>query len=92
MKASIAKRHLHTGASYHSIFTEGCRLSGVLEVARVPGTMHFQARHHPPGSRHGIWHMADRRHMRHMCISSMCFHLVKQETCPLGLLLVTTSP
>ena len=46
----------------------------------------------PTRSRHGIWHMADRRHMRHMCISSMCFHLVKQETCPLGLLLVTTSP
>jgi len=41
----VAKRHLHTGATHHSMFKEGCRLSGYVEVARVPGTLHFQARH-----------------------------------------------
>ncbi|CAJ1370643.1 unnamed protein product [Effrenium voratum] len=42
LKAAVAKRHLHTGATYHSIFTEGCRVSGFVDVARVPGTLHFQ--------------------------------------------------
>lgn len=41
----VRKRHLHMGATYHDMFTEGCRLSGYLEVARVPGTVHFQAVH-----------------------------------------------
>lgn len=44
-KSKVATRHLHAGASYHDIFTEGCRVSGYLEVARVPGTVHFQAVH-----------------------------------------------
>lgn len=44
-KSKVASRHLHTGAQYHDIFTEGCRISGHLEVARVPGTVHFQAVH-----------------------------------------------
>lgn len=39
------KRHLHTGATYHDMFKEGCRLNGFVEVARVPGTVHFQAQH-----------------------------------------------
>eukprot|EP00401_Gymnodinium_catenatum_P030103 CAMPEP_0117459772 /NCGR_PEP_ID=MMETSP0784-20121206/1654_1 /TAXON_ID=39447 /ORGANISM="" /LENGTH=464 /DNA_ID=CAMNT_0005253403 /DNA_START=73 /DNA_END=1467 /DNA_ORIENTATION=+ len=41
----VKKRHMHTGAQYHEIFTEGCRMKGTLEVARVPGTVHFQAMH-----------------------------------------------
>lgn len=43
--AEVGKRHMHTGAHYHQIFMEGCRMSGHLEVARVPGTVHFQAMH-----------------------------------------------
>jgi thiol-disulfide isomerase/thioredoxin len=41
----VKKRHMHTGAQYHEMFTEGCRISGSIEVARVPGTVHFQAMH-----------------------------------------------
>lgn len=44
-RQKVAMRHLHTGADYHDIFSEGCRVSGHLEVARVPGTVHFQAVH-----------------------------------------------
>jgi len=44
-KSKVASRHLHQGAAYHDIFTEGCRMSGFLDVARVPGTVHFQAVH-----------------------------------------------
>jgi thiol-disulfide isomerase/thioredoxin len=44
-KGEVAKRHLHSGATFHEIFTEGCRVSGFLEVARVPGTVHFEAVH-----------------------------------------------
>mmetsp|Transcript_126125 Transcript_126125/g.315204 ORF Transcript_126125/g.315204 Transcript_126125/m.315204 type:complete len:469 (-) Transcript_126125:132-1538(-) len=39
----VAKRHTHTGATYHSMFNEGCRITGHIEAARVPGTLHFQA-------------------------------------------------
>lgn len=42
MQSIVAKRHLHTGATYHSIFAEGCRVAGSVNVARVPGTVHFQ--------------------------------------------------
>lgn len=42
MKGEIVKRHLHTGAKYHNIFSEGCRIFGTVDVARVPGTLHFQ--------------------------------------------------
>jgi thiol-disulfide isomerase/thioredoxin len=41
----VKTRHLHSGAKYHDIFAEGCRISGFLEVARVPGTVHLQAVH-----------------------------------------------
>jgi len=44
-RQEVGKRHLHTGSHYHQIFAEGCRMSGFLEVARVPGTIHFQATH-----------------------------------------------
>merc|ERR1719330_551556 len=43
--AEVAKRHTHTGATYHAMFSEGCRITGHVEVARVPGTVHFQAMH-----------------------------------------------
>lgn len=43
LKAEVGKRHIHTGALFHDVFNEGCRISGQLEVARVPGTVHFQA-------------------------------------------------
>lgn len=41
----MKKRHIHTGAHYHDVFAESCRISGLVEVARVPGTLHFQAVH-----------------------------------------------
>mmetsp|Transcript_42482 Transcript_42482/g.109681 ORF Transcript_42482/g.109681 Transcript_42482/m.109681 type:complete len:480 (-) Transcript_42482:69-1508(-) len=44
-KAEVRKRHIHTGAHFHEIFGEGCRIAGNVEVARVPGTVHFQAMH-----------------------------------------------
>merc|ERR1711884_476576 len=37
----LARRHLHAGAEFHEVFSEGCRLMGHLEVARVPGTLFF---------------------------------------------------
>lgn len=43
VQREVKKRHLHTGATYHNMFSEGCRISGKLQVARVPGTVHFQA-------------------------------------------------
>merc|ERR1719413_102782 len=36
---------MHTGVHYHEMFKESCRIEGDLEVARVPGTVHFQAVH-----------------------------------------------
>lgn len=45
LHSEVGKRHMHRGAKYHSMFAEGCRISGHLEVARVPGTVHFQAMH-----------------------------------------------
>lgn len=45
LKDQVAKRHMHSGSSYHDIFDSGCRLSGHVEVVRVPGTLHFQAVH-----------------------------------------------
>jgi len=45
LHSEVGKRHMHAGAAYHQIFGEGCRLSGHVEVARVPGTVHFQAVH-----------------------------------------------
>mmetsp|Transcript_49209 Transcript_49209/g.107090 ORF Transcript_49209/g.107090 Transcript_49209/m.107090 type:complete len:467 (+) Transcript_49209:2-1402(+) len=44
-KSEVKKRHMHTGAHFHDIFKEGCRIAGYVEVARVPGTVHFQAMH-----------------------------------------------
>ncbi|CAE8710072.1 unnamed protein product [Polarella glacialis] len=41
---SLKQRHLHTHATHHNIFKEGCRLRGHLDVPRVPGTLHFEAR------------------------------------------------
>merc|ERR1712032_1342584 len=41
----VKRRHLHTGATFHEMFSEGCRLSGHIDAARVPGTLHFQAVH-----------------------------------------------
>lgn len=43
LQQEVKSRHLHMGAAYHNLFQEGCRMSGHLEVARVPGTVHFQA-------------------------------------------------
>jgi len=44
-RSEVNKRHMHTGAHYHEVFGEGCRIAGFMEVARVPGTVHFQAVH-----------------------------------------------
>jgi len=44
-REEVKKRHMHTGVKYHDIFTESCRIKGFVEVARVPGTVHFQAMH-----------------------------------------------
>lgn len=32
IKGEVVKRHLHTGAKYHNIFREGCRVSGMLVI------------------------------------------------------------
>lgn len=45
LRTEVGKRHMHSGAHYHEMFAEGCRLSGSIEAARVPGTVHFQAQH-----------------------------------------------
>eukprot|EP01061_Rhynchopus_euleeides_P026798 TRINITY_DN43650_c0_g1_i1.p1 TRINITY_DN43650_c0_g1~~TRINITY_DN43650_c0_g1_i1.p1 ORF type:complete len:473 (+),score=164.23 TRINITY_DN43650_c0_g1_i1:77-1495(+) len=44
LKTEAGKRHLHSGATHHNIFKEGCRLNGFVEVARVPGTLHFESK------------------------------------------------
>mmetsp|Transcript_89050 Transcript_89050/g.157747 ORF Transcript_89050/g.157747 Transcript_89050/m.157747 type:complete len:465 (+) Transcript_89050:83-1477(+) len=44
-REEVRKRHIHTGATFHDIFAESCRIKGSVEVARVPGTLHFQAMH-----------------------------------------------
>jgi thiol-disulfide isomerase/thioredoxin len=44
-RGEVGKRHLHMGAHYHQIFMESCRIIGHMDVARVPGTVHFQATH-----------------------------------------------
>lgn len=41
---SVSHRHLHRNASRHAVFAEGCRLSGHIDVPRVPGTIHIEAR------------------------------------------------
>lgn len=45
MKDEVKLRHTHMNASFHDLFSEGCRMTGNIEVARVPGTVHFQAQH-----------------------------------------------
>lgn len=45
VKEKVSQRHTRTGAHYHDMFKEGCRIKGSVEVARVPGTLHFQAMH-----------------------------------------------
>ena len=32
---------------FHNIFSEGCQIAGGIEVARVPGTLHFETVHAP---------------------------------------------
>eukprot|EP01059_Diplonema_ambulator_P006724 TRINITY_DN16336_c0_g1_i1.p1 TRINITY_DN16336_c0_g1~~TRINITY_DN16336_c0_g1_i1.p1 ORF type:complete len:491 (+),score=97.93 TRINITY_DN16336_c0_g1_i1:60-1475(+) len=44
LKTEVAKRHLHVGAKHHSVFAEGCRIKGFVEVSRVPGTLHIEAK------------------------------------------------
>ncbi|CAE8582353.1 unnamed protein product [Polarella glacialis] len=44
-REEVGKRHLNTGAKFHDIFSESCRIKGSVDVARVPGTVHFQAMH-----------------------------------------------
>merc|ERR1712226_1081203 len=34
-----------TEAHFHYFFQQGCRAEGFVEVARVPGTLHFEAAH-----------------------------------------------
>mmetsp|Transcript_33957 Transcript_33957/g.95470 ORF Transcript_33957/g.95470 Transcript_33957/m.95470 type:complete len:470 (+) Transcript_33957:163-1572(+) len=45
LKAEVKKHHYHSNVTHHEMFGEGCRISGHVEVARVPGTLHFQAAH-----------------------------------------------
>ncbi|CAE7389618.1 PDIL5-3 [Symbiodinium pilosum] len=40
----VKGRHLHTHVTKHDIFNEGCRVSGQIDVPRVPGTIHFHAK------------------------------------------------
>eukprot|EP00933_Yihiella_yeosuensis_P037002 TRINITY_DN30844_c0_g2_i1.p1 TRINITY_DN30844_c0_g2~~TRINITY_DN30844_c0_g2_i1.p1 ORF type:complete len:470 (-),score=67.94 TRINITY_DN30844_c0_g2_i1:70-1479(-) len=43
LQSEVGKRHLHAGAKYHDQFSESCRITGTIEVARIPGTLHVQA-------------------------------------------------
>eukprot|EP00756_Hemistasia_phaeocysticola_P033562 Hpha_TRINITY_DN16472_c0_g2::TRINITY_DN16472_c0_g2_i1::g.160606::m.160606 len=46
MRQEVGKVHTHREDIHvHSVFKEGCRVRGFVEVARVPGTLHFEARH-----------------------------------------------
>lgn len=45
LREKVGESHLHVGATYHEIFSEGCRISGHVLAYRVPGTVHFQAMH-----------------------------------------------
>ena len=48
-----SKKALGGGAkhvAHHNVFKEACQVSGTLDVARVPGTLHFEAVH---GAEHG---------------------------------------
>lgn len=43
---NIKRFHTHAKeAHFHDVFLEGCRLKGVIEAPRVPGTLHFEAVH-----------------------------------------------
>lgn len=42
----VKQTQMHTrGAHFHHFFRAGCNLKGFVDVARVPGTLHFEARH-----------------------------------------------
>eukprot|EP00931_Biecheleriopsis_adriatica_P058088 TRINITY_DN34516_c0_g1_i2.p1 TRINITY_DN34516_c0_g1~~TRINITY_DN34516_c0_g1_i2.p1 ORF type:complete len:489 (-),score=91.26 TRINITY_DN34516_c0_g1_i2:69-1535(-) len=41
---TVQEKHLHTNVSAHEIFREGCRLTGHIDVPRVPGTLHIEAK------------------------------------------------
>eukprot|EP01065_Artemidia_motanka_P033251 TRINITY_DN4021_c7_g1_i1.p1 TRINITY_DN4021_c7_g1~~TRINITY_DN4021_c7_g1_i1.p1 ORF type:complete len:486 (+),score=130.84 TRINITY_DN4021_c7_g1_i1:83-1540(+) len=46
MREQVSSVHTHSSDVHlHSVFKEGCRVRGHVEVARVPGTLHFEARH-----------------------------------------------
>merc|ERR1712194_84658 len=42
LTTSVRKSHMIT-ARHHTIFSEGCRVAGYLDVPRVPGSFHLQA-------------------------------------------------
>merc|ERR1712194_8565 len=42
LTTSVRKSHMIT-ARHHTIFSEGCRVTGHLDVPRVPGSFHLQA-------------------------------------------------
>ncbi|CAE7211994.1 PDIL5-3, partial [Symbiodinium sp. CCMP2456] len=45
MAVDVVKgRHLHTHVTKHDVFEEGCRVSGHIDVPRVPGTIHIHAK------------------------------------------------
>ncbi|CAE7532852.1 PDIL5-3 [Symbiodinium necroappetens] len=45
MAVDVVKgRHLHTHVTKHEVFEEGCRVSGHIDVPRVPGTIHIHAK------------------------------------------------
>ena len=42
-KLLLGKEGENNAARYHQVFDQGCRLSGFVDVARVPGTLQFSA-------------------------------------------------
>lgn len=43
VQEDVAKHKGAGDSHFHSFFKEGCRVEGFVEVARVPGTLHFEA-------------------------------------------------
>lgn len=44
LRDEAQRHHLRSGVAFHNTFKESCRVTGSVEVARVPGILHFEAR------------------------------------------------
>eukprot|EP01062_Namystynia_karyoxenos_P058731 TRINITY_DN50213_c0_g1_i1.p2 TRINITY_DN50213_c0_g1~~TRINITY_DN50213_c0_g1_i1.p2 ORF type:complete len:518 (+),score=126.60 TRINITY_DN50213_c0_g1_i1:82-1554(+) len=79
MRAEVAKVHTqHTGVHVHNVFKEGCRLRGFIDVHRVPGTVHIEARH--ARDRHLNYATTNVSHtIRHLSFGNSGFQLSQED-------------